>query len=94
MLQDVVDVERWGGEVSRQQTLHVPCAKPFQPHARATTQQAHVCVVLSPSREIKVFAEGAELFTFRGGAWHLLDVQAKYKLWADAVGDAALATQI
>jgi hypothetical protein len=93
-LLDIVDIERWGSEASRQQPLQVPCAKAFQPHARATMQHGHVCVVLSPSREIKVFAEGAELFTFRGAAWHLLDVQAKYRLWADAVGSEPLALRL
>jgi DNA integrity scanning protein DisA with diadenylate cyclase activity len=53
-----------------------------------------VCAVLSPSREIKIFAEGAEVFTFRGAAWHLLDLQAKYKVWAESVGDEALAMRI
>ncbi len=81
-------------QVSRHQTLQVPCAKAYQPHARATLQQGHVCAVLSPSREIKIFAEGAEIFTFRGAAWHLLDLQAKYRLWAEAVGDEALAMRI
>ena len=70
------------------------CAEAFNPHARATTQHGNVCVVLSPSREIKVFGEGSELFTFRGGSWHLLDVQAKYRLWAEAVGHEALAMRI
>jgi hypothetical protein len=93
-LLDIIDIERWGTEACRNQTLHVPCAKPFQPHARATTQHGHICAVLSPSREIKIFAEGAELFTFRGAAWHLLDVQAKYRMWADAVGDDAVAMRI
>ena len=93
-LLDIIDIERWASQVSRHQTLQVPCAKPYQPHARATLQQGHVCAVLSPSREIKIFAEGAEIFTFRGAAWHLLDLQAKYKLWAEAVGAEALAMQI
>ena len=104
-LLDIVDIDRWGNETDahlhatreggrRQQTLHVPCAKPFQPHARATMQHGHVCVVLSPSREIKVFAEGAELFAFRGASWHLLDVHAKYRLWADAVGNEPLARRL
>jgi hypothetical protein len=93
LLLDIVDIERWGAEIS-QPRLQVPCAKAFQPHARATVQEGHVCVVLSPSREIKVFAEGAELFAFRGGAWHLLDVQAKYRLWAEAVGVDSLASRI
>jgi hypothetical protein len=93
-LLDIIDIERWASQVSRHQRLQVPCAKPYQPHARATLQQGHVCAVLSPSREIKIFAEGAEIFTFRGAAWHLLDLQAKYKLWAEAVGAEALAMQI
>jgi hypothetical protein len=93
-LLDIIDIERWGSQVSRHQTLQVPCAENYQPHARATLQQGHVCAVLSPSREIKIFAEGAEIFTFRGAAWHLLDLQAKYKLWAESVGDDALAMRI
>jgi hypothetical protein len=93
-LLDIIDIERWAGQVNRHQTLQVPCAKAYQPHARATLHQGHVCAVLSPSREIKIFAEGAEIFTFRGAAWHLLDLQAKYKLWAEAVGAEALAMQI
>ena len=90
-LLDIVDIDRWVSEVCRQQPLHGPCARPFEAHARATTQHGHVCAVLSPSREIKIFAEGAELFAFRGGAWNLLDVQAKYRLWADAVGNETVA---
>jgi hypothetical protein len=93
-LLDIIDIERWGRQVSRHQTLQVPCAKAYQPHARATLQHGHVCAVLSPSREIKIFSEGAELFTFRGAAWHLLDLQAKYRLWAEAVGDEPLAMRI
>ncbi len=93
-LLDLIDIERWGSQACRNQILQVPCAKAFQPHARATLQNGHICAVLSPSREIKVFAEGAELFTFRGARWHLLDLQAKYRLWAEAVGDDALAMRI
>ncbi|HEY7187924.1 MAG TPA: hypothetical protein VH436_15325 [Vicinamibacterales bacterium] len=93
-LLDIIDIERWGLQATRTATLQVPCAKAYQPHARATLQQGHICAVLSPSREIKLFAEGAELFTFRGASWHLLDLQAKYKLWAEAVGDEALAMRI
>jgi hypothetical protein len=93
-LLDLIDIERWGNQACRNQILQVPCAKAFQPHARATLQHGHICAVLSPSREIKVFAEGAELFTFRGAGWHLLDLQAKYRLWAEAVGDDALAMRI
>ena len=93
-LVDIIDIERWASQVSEQRPLHVPCAKPYQAHARATMQQGHVCVVLSPSREIKVFAEGSQIFAFRGAAWHLLDLHAKYRLWAEAVGNEALAMRV
>lgn len=93
-LLDIIDIERWGMQATRNLALQVPCAEAYQPHARATLKQGHICAVLSPSREIKLFAEGAELFTFRGASWHLLDLQAKYKLWAEAVGDDALAMRI
>ena len=38
--------------------LQIACARAYQPHARATMQHGHVCAVLTPSREIKLFAEG------------------------------------
>ncbi len=93
-LLDLIDIERWGNQACRNQVLQVPCAKGYQSHARATLQHGHICAVLSPSREIKVFAEGAELFTFRGARWHLLDLQAKYRQWAEAVGEDALALRL
>jgi hypothetical protein len=87
---NIIDIRRWTSGL-RQNSL---TSRPFQPHARATAQHGHMCAVLSPSREIKIFAEGAEVFTFRGAAWHLVDAQAKFRLWADAVGDEALASRI
>ena len=89
-LLNIIDIRRWASRV-RHNSL---TPRAFQPHARATAQHGHVCAVLSPSREIKIFAEGTEMFTFRGAAWHLVDAQAKYRLWADAVGDEALAARI
>jgi hypothetical protein len=93
-LLDIIDVERWGSQVGDARHLQIACARAYQPHARATIQHGHVCAVLTPSREIKLFAEGAELFTFRGAAWHLLDLQAKYRLWAEAVGNDPLAMRL
>lgn len=89
-LLNIIDIRRWASG-TRQNSL---TPRAFQPHARATAQHGHVCAVLSPSREIMVFAEGTEMFTFRGAAWHLVDAQAKYRLWADAVGDEPLAARV
>ena len=91
---DIIDIDRWSGEVCAHDDVDTPCAKAFQAHARATQRHGHVCAVLSPSHEIKIFAEGAEVFAFRGAGWHLLDIQAKYDLWARAVGDEPLALRL
>ena len=93
-LLDVIDVERWGSELAHEADPVVPCAQAYLPHARATLSAGNVCVVLSPSHEIKVFAEGAQVFTFRAANWHLLDLQAKYDLWVHAVGDQRLAQRL
>ncbi len=93
-LLDIIDINRWSSQVCRDEPNDTPCSKPFQPHALATGRHGHVCAVLSPSREIKVFAEGAEVFAFRDASWQLLDLKAKYELWAQAVGDGALALRI
>jgi hypothetical protein len=87
---DIVEVARYdgGGE------LHVPCPQAYQPHARATAGNQAICVVLSPTHEIKVFAEGVQIFSFRNARWHLLDVQAKYDMWAQALGNATLAERL
>ena len=34
------------------------------------------------SHEIKLFAEGVQVFSFRNARWHLLDLKAKYETWA------------
>ena len=93
-LLDIIDVDRWASQVCHRAELVAPCARPYQAHARATLASGHACAVLSPSREIKVFADGAEIFAFRAGAWHLLDIAAKYELWARAVGDLELASRL
>ena len=93
-LLDIIDVDRWASQVCQHAELVAPCARPYQAHARATLGHGHVCAVLSPSREIKVFADGAEIFAFRAAAWHLLDIAAKYELWARAVGDPGLASRL
>jgi hypothetical protein len=93
-LLDIVDVGRWGWASVGPGEVDVPCARNYAAHAAATRSGRHVCIVLSPSREIKVFAEGAQIFAFRNADWHLLDLQAKYAMWAEAVGRPALARRL
>jgi hypothetical protein len=74
--------------------LDVPCPTVYRSHALATAGNRNVCVVLSPSHEIKLFAEGVQVFSFRNARWHLLDLQAKYDMWAASVGNAPLAERL
>jgi hypothetical protein len=93
-LLDIIDIDRWSREACHDGPNDTPCSKSYQAHARATVSHGHVCAVLSPSREIKVFAEGAEVFAFRDASWHLLDLKAKFDLWASAVGSSTLAVRL
>ncbi len=74
--------------------LDVPCAKVYKPHALATAGNGNISVVLTPSHEIKVFSEGVQTFSFRNARWHLIDLQAKYEMWARAIGNAKLAERL
>ena len=93
-LLDIVDIGRWGWASVGIGEADAPGARAYAAHAAATRSGRHVCIVLSPSREIKVFAEGVQLFAFRNADWHLLDLQAKYTSWAAAVGRPALARRL
>jgi hypothetical protein len=91
---DIVDLDQWQRSRSDAAALEVTCPTPYTAHALATAGNRNICVVLSPNHEIKVFAEGVELFTFSNARWHLLDLKAKYDLWSAAVGHAALAERL
>ncbi len=89
---DIVEIARWAG-VRSEAALQIPTALPYVSHARAT-RLGEFCIVLSPSHEIKVFAEGVQVFTFRNANWELLDIGAKYEMWAEAVGSRPLAERL
>jgi hypothetical protein len=89
-----VDIERWANELRGASRLSVPSARTYQAHARATQGNRHVCVVLSPTHEIKIFAEGAQIFAFRNAEWRLLDIEAHYEMWAAAVGQRGVAERL
>ena len=89
---DIVEITRWA-DATGAPIPAVPTALPYAQHARAASDGA-VCIVLSPSHEIKVFSEGVQAFTFRNANWSLLDIAAKYEMWADAVGNRPLAERL
>jgi hypothetical protein len=81
-----VDIARWAARVHDGRPLPAPCPRPYEAHARATMGGGHVALVLSPSQEIKVFAEGRMAFAYSDSRWHLLDVPTQYAAWCEAVG--------
>jgi hypothetical protein len=89
-LAEIIDVARWASELPPAEP-EVPCARDYQAHARATTVGGHVCLVLSPNQEIKLFAEGTQAFAFAHGRWRVLDPAAKFAVWRRAVACPMLA---
>ena len=90
---DIVDLSRWSRE-SGAAARWVTCPAPYRSHAQATAGNRNISVVLSPNHEIKVFAEGVQMFSFSNARWHLLDIDAKHQLWANAVGNPLLAERL
>jgi hypothetical protein len=87
---DIVEVARY----AKPGELEVPNPSQYKAHALATANNLTICVVLSPSHEIKIFAGGVQVFSFRNARWHLLDVKAKYDMWETSVGNRALAERL
>ena len=87
---DIVEVARY----AKPGELEVPHPSQYKAHALATANNLTICVVLSPSHEIKIFAGGVQVFSFRNARWHLLDIQAKYDMWETSVGNNALAERL
>jgi hypothetical protein len=92
---DIVGIERYASTNGhRGSALDVPTPSAYRPHAIATAGNRNISIVLSPSHEIKIFAQGIETFSFRNARWHLLDVKAKYEMWERAVGHHGLANRL
>jgi hypothetical protein len=90
-LADIIEIERWAAATSGDGSPAVPCARSYAGHARATASCGHVCLVLSPNQEIKLFDGGAQAFAFAHGRWRILDPITKFGIWETAVADGPLA---
>jgi hypothetical protein len=82
----MIDIDRWTDAAQGSEPLVHPCPRDYLGHARATRSGGHVCMVLTPSQEIKVFAEGTLMFSFSDARWRLLDIPTKFAVWCEAVG--------
>jgi DisA bacterial checkpoint controller nucleotide-binding len=86
----LIDVADWAEAVQGDEPLVHPCPHPYRAHARATRSGGHVCLVLTPAQEIKVFAGGTLAFSFSDGRWRLLDIPSKFAIWCEAVSCARM----
>lgn len=82
----VVDIERWSERAIGIGIGSSPCPRAYCEHARATRTGGHVCLVLTPSQEIKIFSQGEMMFSFSDARWRLLDIPTKFSAWCKAVG--------
>jgi DisA bacterial checkpoint controller nucleotide-binding len=92
-LAEIVDVEKWA-QVYSDIPLPVPSAARYQTHSRATLCGGHVCMILTPNGEMKIIADGVQIFRFWDGRWRLTDVERKYRRWTEAVGNSQLAERL
>src|SRR5216683_2259352 len=92
-LAEIVDVEQWAQPYSDTK-LTVPSPARYQTHSRATLCGGHVCMILTPNGEMKIFANGVQVFHFLDGRWRLTDAERKYTLWTEAVGNVDLAQRL
>lgn len=92
-LSAIIDIQDWAQPLASR-PLPVPSASRYQAHSRATLCSGHLCLILTPHGEIKVFADGVQVFNFLHGRWHLTDAVAKYQRWQQALGDVPLAERL
>ncbi|MDR3637677.1 MAG: hypothetical protein P4L84_27975 [Isosphaeraceae bacterium] len=81
----IVDIERWTQRTQGANALVDPCPREYIHHARATRSGGHVCLLLTRSQEIKVFARGTMVFAFSDARWRLLDIPTKFATWCRAI---------
>jgi hypothetical protein len=93
MLLDLVDICHFSAACTGA-VLPAPSAARYRPHCMATLRGGHICLVLTPNGEIKVFAGGMQIFQFLEGRWRLTDVGEKYHVFHRAVGDPRLAERL
>src|ERR1700677_1905618 len=93
LMVELVDVQEWAHPFSELE-LPVPTARRYRTHCQATLCGGHICLVLTPNGEIKIFGEGVQLFNFFDGRWHLTDSVSKYEAWEAAIGRKDLAARL
>jgi len=92
-LAELIDVHEWA-EPYRDLSPAVPSATAYEAHARATLCGGHICLILSPNGEIKIYSDGIPVFRFIDGKWRLMDARYRYEMWKKAAGNVELAERL
>jgi DNA integrity scanning protein DisA with diadenylate cyclase activity len=93
LLVELVDIAEWARPF-RDFELPAPVAARYEFHSRATLCGGHICMILTAYGEIKVFAGGAQVFTFRDGRWHFANTAECYRLWSEAIRNESAAQRL
>ena len=93
LMVELVDVQEWARPYAEMEPP-VPTARRYRTHSQATLCGGHICLVLTPNGEIKIFGDGVQLFSFLDGRWHLTDAVSKYQAWEGAIGRRDLAARL
>ena len=93
LLVELVDVEEWARPF-RAFELAAPVAARYEFHSRTTLCGGHICMILTGYGEIKIFAGGAQVFTFRDGRWHFSNAAECYRLWNEAIRNESTAQRL
>jgi hypothetical protein len=89
-LVDVIDVQHWS-EPFLTSPLPVPSPARYEAHSRATSCGGHICLILTLSGEMKIFADGVQVFRFLDGRWRITDAVEKFRLWKEGLNNSRLA---
>ncbi len=93
MLLELIDLQEFTRAHPREK-LPAPSAGRYHAHSLTTLQAGHICLVLTPNGEIKIFAGGVQVFHFLEGRWRLTDLTEKYHEFHRAVGDPHFAERL
>lgn len=74
--------------------LAVPTSARYGDHCRATLCGGHICLILSPNGEVKIYSDGVPVFRFLDGKWRLVDARFRYEMWKNAIGHTELAERL
>ena len=87
---DIIDVQQWSAPY---ETLPVPVPSParYAAHSRATLCGGHLCLILTATGEMKIFADGVQVLRFLDGRWRITNAVEKYHRWQQGLRNAPFA---